>query len=135
MTNNDSTLNRMLEEHLDIVRRKIVSRSEELALSDGEDNGITYLAAAINEYAPGTKLHCTTTVASKKKGFFDYFTPTTLLSAVLAFIFGSLGLWAFLSGEELEGQGAGFLDIAKICAGAVVGSASVMMASGVKQDK
>ncbi len=70
-----------------------------------------------------------------RRGFFDYILPVALLSAILACAFAALGLWAVLGQQNVkEGLGSqGFLDIAKIFAGAIVGSATVVVASGVRR--
>lgn len=73
------------------------------------------LAKAISEASEGK---------AASISFFDLFPPFTLVCAVLCILFGSLGLFGAASTTP------GFLDIAKIFAGALVGStASVALTS------
>ena len=129
-----SPLDQVLDEHMAKIKKKILYRAQEIA-SDAEDElSVTHLAAAIDEYAPGTHVfsHGEVTV---KRGFFDYVPPVALLSAILAFAFAALGLWPILGQQSVkESLGSqGFLDIAKIFAGAVVGSATAVVASGARR--
>ena len=132
----ESILDKALEEHMAKVKKKILARANEIASQDGEkDISVTHLATAINEYAPGSpglfteKTNC-------KRTFFDYFPPVAILSAVLAFSFAGLGLWALLGQSNIKELGSqGFLDIAKIFAGAIVGSATAAVATSNRQAK
>ncbi len=131
-----SPLDKVLDDHLAKIKKKIINRAFEIASEAQEELSVTHLAAAIDEYAPGTHvfLHGET---MPKRGFFDYVPPVALLSAILACAFAALGLWAVLGQQNIkEGLGSqGFLDIAKIFAGAIVGSATAMVASGSRRPR
>jgi hypothetical protein len=86
------------------------------------------VAEAARRYAPGTLLPMKP-VEPPPQGFWSRVTESisgiTLISALLAFIFGALGL---LKPDAAQG----WLDIAKIFAGAVVGSAGASVAAAVR---
>ena len=128
-----------LQNHLIIVREKILTRADIIASEAKEDINIIHMADAINEYAPGKQISQLSELPLKKgwlEGFFGYVPPVACLSAILAFAFAALGLWALLGSSAVESalgkQSSGFLDIAKIFAGAIVGSATAAVASGAR---
>ncbi len=129
-----SPLDQALEEHMEKIKKKIMNRALEIASDAQDELSVTHLAAAIDEFAPGTHVfsHGEVTV---KRDFFDYVPPVALLSTILAFAFAALGLWAIQGQQNIkEGLGGqGFLDIAKIFAGAIVGSATAVVASGARR--
>ena len=130
-----SILEKVLDEHLVKVKEKILNKAKEIASQDQEDLSVTHLATAINEYAPGNPSIAANVIKDRRR-FFDYVPPVTVLSAILAFAFAGLGLWALLGKPEVRELGSqGFLDIAKIFAGAIVGSASAVVASSTRQTK
>lgn len=53
----------------------------------------------------------------------DNLTGLTVLSAVMALAFGGLGAWGISAGGTTGAATSGFLDIAKLFAGALVGAA------------
>jgi len=119
-----------LKEHLSQIETKI--REEAIKLSDAANrSGMIEpldVAEAARRYAPGTLLPMQP-VGLPPQGFWSRVTESisgiTLISALLAFIFGTLGL--------LKPNAAqGWLDIAKIFAGAVVGSAGASVAAAVR---
>ena len=131
-----------LTAHLNSVRTAIKQRAQELAQGERLDDRaaseaaveIGHLARAINEYAPGRAV-TSVAPAGVWQRFLDSVSPVTIISAVLTIIFAAFGLWAILGPEAAKGggvQGAAYLDIAKIFAGAIVGSASVAVASAVR---
>jgi hypothetical protein len=132
----ESPLFQALEDHLAKIRKKILDRAQEIASEAKDELSVTHLAAAIGEYAPGKQVLPTGEVVAKG-GFFDYVPPVALLSAILAFAFAALGLWAILGQPDVKsGLGTqGFLDIAKIFAGAIVGSATTVVASGTRRGR
>jgi hypothetical protein len=132
----------VVQEHLKTLHKKIADRAYELAgfaggSTPGAGNQISAIQCltAINEIAPGDLSNI---AATEKPSFWNRFadsvSPVTLISAVLTVIFAAFGLWALLSGhgdgkDAKSVNGQAYLDIAKIFAGAIVGSASVAVAS------
>jgi hypothetical protein len=70
--------------------------------------------------------------ASKVDRFFEFFPPFTCICALLSLAFAVLGLWALRGGDAKAAIAAGFLDIAKIFAGAIVGSSASKLISASK---
>jgi hypothetical protein len=132
-----------LSEYLESTRVRIVERATEIAsmppTPTAEDASgpaivkveIIHLAKAIEEVTPGFG----GSLVSSRVGFFDRIsgglTSFTGVSAILAILFSILGLCALLvpAAKDLKGQSQAFLDVAKIFAGAVVGSAGVTVVS------
>jgi hypothetical protein len=75
------------------------------------------------------------------KYFFSYVSPLTIISSLLAILFAVLGLWASGAVGDLDPDkiklldGKAYMDIAKIFAGAIVGSATASAASAIKRGK
>lgn len=68
--------------------------------------------------------------------FFEWFPPFTCLSFVLCVAFGTLGLVAMRNGSEpSKDMARGFLDVAKIFAGAIVGSTASTVLKAAKSVK
>jgi hypothetical protein len=130
----------VLTEHLAQIRAAIIARAEELAEEErGEDSPmkpairpIHYLKA-IDELAPGREFD---PAALKQSGlwhrFLDSVSPITLIASLLTIVFAAFGLWA-VSSDPKGINGAAYLDIAKIFAGAIVGSASVAASSTIRR--
>ena len=117
----------VLDEYLSITRKELIARATEYT-SEGENLDVTHIARAIESHARNE--------FQEKRTLKDYFPPVALLSALLAFVFAALGLWAILGaeGENAVKLGSqGFLDIAKIFAGAIVGSATAASVAGRKK--
>src|SRR5262245_39323842 len=127
----ESPLEQALSDHMLKIRKKILSRAQQIASDTKDELSVTHLAAAIGEYAPGMQLVASGDGATRK-WFIDYVPPVAFLSAVLAVAFAALGLWAIIGQPDVKTGlgGQGFLDIAKIFAGAIVGSATAVVASG-----
>ena len=124
----------VLEKHLSDIKTKISAEAK--ALAGEQEPTLLHLARAVELFAPGDEIY--SSFAAAKKTFLDYIPPVTILSAILTFSFAALGLWAILGGspetqKALSGQG--FLDIAKIFAGAIVGSATSAAASSLRTEK
>ena len=100
-----------LKEYLSDIKEKIVAQAQKGA-KEGSIKPKDLLSA-INLYVPGSPV---TETQSLRRRFLGSITAVTLLSAILALFFGVYGLLA-------EGNPA-FVDIAKIFAGAIVGSAA-----------
>lgn len=122
-----------LEEHLNRIRDKILVRADELAKKEGAaiTPGFIHLAQAIHEYAPGKMCANESTPSwSRSLGLFSQPYSVTTISAILAFVFAVFGLLAINFSPEIGG--GNYLDIAKIFAGAVVGSTSVAATSAFR---
>lgn len=123
-----------LRKHLDTVKVAIASRARELASSASSADSaateppvsIVHLSQAIREYAPGEMLPAPYSSKPDKLGFLDYFPPFTLMCAGLAFAFGVFGIIALARNGAVKDLGGGFVDIAKVFAGAIVGSTSAI---------
>lgn len=133
----ESPLQKSLDDHLRRVREKIVQKAEDLASDDEQEEvGISHLAKAIEQYAPSHEIPRSELVEARD-GFLAHFPPLAVLSSMLAIAFAALGLWATLGSAEVKANlgGQGFLDIAKIFAGAIVGSATATISSSLKRGK
>lgn len=119
MTNMDAS-DRWLEEHLNSIRKKIELFAAQLISDEGLSREMA-IARATQQFAPGKVFETPMTTEEGPTPFwtriFDSFTGITLVSAVLAIVFGLLG---YLTDHENAQR---MLDISKIFAGAVVGSA------------
>lgn len=127
-----------LDDHLSKVRLQIIDRAHDLAQqaqnSIGSPGGgdvqatLSDLTLATDEVTRGRSVES----LSRWTRFFQLFPPFTCVCTLLCIAFAGLGLWAIRPGSG-GGSGtaakytSGFLDIAKIFAGAIVGST----ASGV----
>jgi hypothetical protein len=139
------TLDAVVREHLELLHAQIVRRAFALADEVTGMEGLestsatvsrslvapTHVLKALAELAPGYQV---VSVLSPPPKFWDRFassvSPITLISAVLTIVFAAFGLWALVAagrgsvgGQKVDGSA--YLDIAKIFAGAIVGSASV----------
>jgi hypothetical protein len=122
-----------LEERIASLRDHIAERARELARKRTESQAggkkpqdanveVSDLSQAIDEAL------CNGAVPARKPTFFDLFPPFSCLCFLLCLIFGGFGLFGEKGGSPATIQG--FLDIAKIFAGALVGStASVSLKS------
>ena len=112
-----------LDEHIELIKIAII---EEAHAASG--NGILQpmqVLDAAKLYAPGYRLPTQTYVPFWSR-IFESISGITLISALLAIIFGLLG-WS-----QGATAGAGLLDIAKILAGAIVGSTGAAVASSIR---
>jgi hypothetical protein len=111
------------------LRAEIVSRAENIAQQSGQESiGLLHVAQAIDNLLP----HSQPLIARRR--FFDVIHPITIISALLAIAFAGFGVFATSTAASggLEGiDGAPYLDIAKIFAGAIVGSATATASSSV----
>jgi len=138
-------LEKVLSEHLNKVQSAIKDRAQEFAEKErgGESGkidatiGIDHLNRAIQEFAPGRAI---TPVVLKGPGVWrrllDSVSPVTIISMVLSVVFAAFGLWAILGLGDAEAKaisGTAYLDIAKIFAGAIVGSTSVAITSSIRR--
>lgn len=125
-------LNASLDDHLAKLKEQIADRAYALAsastdspvTSEGEGVHVdlSILAKAIDEVTKGRF-----TPLEHRTRFFDLFPPFTCVCALLCLAFATLGLLPLVATDsnvaaKVGGQASGFLDIAKIFAGAIVGS-------------
>ena len=140
--NIDSNLDAALDAHLADVRQAILKRAKEIAAREGASGGVglLHLSEAVSEYAPAKPFpleHQKPPRWPTLSRLMESITPIILISTALTIVFGAFGLWA-LSGripgakgpDAINGQS--YLDIAKIFAGAIVGSAG---AAAVKETR
>jgi hypothetical protein len=130
----NETLNRALDDHMQVVRRMIWDRAEEIAARDGATGGVRlhHLTGAVEEYAPGRPGLFAAEVDPHKRSVWgrlvESIAPITLISALLTILFGAFGLYVVRNPNQTglaNANGQSYLDIAKIFAGAIVGSAGV----------
>lgn len=131
-----------LDEHLSEVRAQIADRAYELAsqsispasnLDSTEKIQIRLnnLSQATSEIIAGEA----SIKNSKLARFFEYFPPFTCVCTILCITFAWLGLSALDKGNggtEVAKATGSFLDIAKIFAGAIVGSTAATAISAIK---
>lgn len=138
-------LSAALDDELAKVRNEVINRSSAIAhdratLSMVPSMGQSPIGAvAISLQDVSAALdEATGRTIQVDPNFFDYFPPFTCLCFVLCLLFGCLGLYA-LRGQTTTGpesrlaqSASGYLDVAKIFAGAIVGSttSTVLKAKG-----
>ena len=137
---NQANLETCLDEYLNQIKELIRQRAIDLTeppLPVGSPGsplfGFQELSQAIDEFAPGIPVQ-----KEKRRWYavlFEYFPPFTLLCFLLAIIFGYLGFsaWGRATGNSVAA--AGFLDITKIFAGAIVGSTSAVAITNLARKK
>ena len=120
-------LDKALKEHMAALSETIIKRAYELAESRAPD--LADVAKAIAE------LHASPppTAVARRVGLLDIVSPITLVSAVLAIVFAAFGLWALSSPNAKELGGGAYLDIAKIFAGAIVGSTGAAATTALRR--
>ena len=119
-----------LQEHLDEIKKKIEARAEKIISGDGLSEQMA-VAKAAGEFAPGHEF-----IQPKEpppipfwSRISESFSGITLVSAALVVIFGLLGFYDHSAPDSAQR----WLDIAKIFAGAVVGSAGASVISGTRK--
>jgi hypothetical protein len=132
--------------HLETIKRKIRDEAAAIAKADGRENKVEPrdVAKAALRYAPGEafpaeqesrlQIPLEMQIPFSKRMALSI-TGVTLVSALLAIAFGVIG---YLVGTRAAAQGAQFasgaFDIAKIFAGAVVGSTGATLAANTKRN-
>ncbi len=112
-----SKMDAALEERLAKLKVQIASRAQQIA-GDQIQPDLEDISRAFGEATKG----------ESKNGFFDLFSPFTLVCAVLCLAFGAL---SFV--RSVQSSSAAFLDIAKIFAGAIVGSTTTSALTRVRR--
>ena len=116
-----------LNEHLKIIKEKIITKAGQEANNNASDKPKIKpmnISDTTKLYAPGQEILDYNYFYLKR--LLDPITGLTLISALLTILFGFLGLYAD------KGNSQSWLDIAKIFAGAVVGSAGAAAISGAR---
>ena len=119
-----------LRDHLNLIEEKVRTKAAELAARDGRENKVEPrdIAEAALLYAPGKPCpQSDTSPPPFWRRMALSITGVTLVTAALAIAFGLIGYFA---GKDAPGA----FDIAKIFAGAVVGSTGATLAANVKRD-
>jgi len=111
-----------------LIKRKAseLAAQEDLGVEEKPEITVLHLAEAIKTYAPGTEMPHLKGVQKESSRFYERLPPITLISAILAIVFGIIGVVAIRYGQAADIDGKGFIDIAKIFAGAIVGSATTV---------
>ncbi|AXE33824.1 hypothetical protein [Chromobacterium phragmitis] len=123
------SLEKALDERMEALRRQVERRAEEIAGEGGGPVDVASLGLALDEALNGRQRW--------RAGFFELFPPFTCVCAALCLAFAAFGL-LFPLLDPIPGEGkssalvAGFLDIAKIFAGAIVGSTSSVVISAAR---
>jgi hypothetical protein len=124
MPSNSELTSKVIEEQLNKIRERILKEAEASAASEDRDGPeLEDIASAYLKYVPGTKAYkerypsLLSILGAFTERVFSSVTGLTLVTAILAVVFGILGFRATDTSTR-----AGFLDICKILAGAVVGS-------------
>ena len=129
-----------LDEHSNRIKVLITRKAGELAAQEYHEEGekpqitVLHLAKAIEAYSPGRELSQSVNAQKDAGRFYDRLPPITIISAILAIAFGVIGVVAIKYGQQTGIDGKGFIDIAKIFAGAIVGSATTVAVSRKTKD-
>lgn len=120
-----------LDEHLKAIEQKIKDAAREIAQANGRTNEITPMdvSEATRLYAPGDRVITSRREISWGGRILDSISGVTLISGLLAVAFGVIGFLA--TGSSPGSPSPGWIDIAKIFAGAVVGSTGAGVASAM----
>jgi len=134
---------RYIEEQLATARAEIIWRLAERAALDAEaaqpptptnETGLSFGADELTEVLKEIELGGPKDKPTRAATFFSWFPPFTCVCAVLCLVFAILGL---LGGSNRAGvtanQASGFLDVAKIFAGAIVGSTTTTAVAQIKK--
>jgi hypothetical protein len=131
-----SNIDRALDDHMEFLKTKIKREASSIAQSKDQNVGLSDIAEAVSRYAPGVPISTDRRKddISFRRRFGAALTPVTVVSAFLAVVFGGIGLaivlWGGDNGSVQYSQGA--FDIAKIFAGAIVGSTGASIATNAK---
>ena len=124
-----------LNEHFKFIRRKILNRACELQEQDIERSlsdrslEVKYVSLAAMEYAPGDPF---ARVVTFKERIYSSISGITVISALLVAFFGILGVVALMGFQGIKTENAaGFFDVVKIFAGAIVGSTGATAGAAV----
>jgi hypothetical protein len=127
------TTTKVIDEQLEKVKGMILAEAKNLAAKESrEEVGLEDIASAYLKLVQGTRLY-----EDKAPRFgvlpllinrvFSSISGLTIVSAILAIVFGYLGY-------RSPANQSGLYDIAKIFAGAVVGSTGATAASNIRRD-
>ena len=136
MPSTSELTSQVLQEQLEKIKERILKEaSASAAAEDREQPELEDLSSAYLKYVPGTKAYrerypsLLSIFGAFVERVFSSVTGLTLVTAILAIVFGYLGFRAV----DTETR-AGFLDICKILAGAVVGSTGTAAVAARRQE-
>lgn len=119
--------------HIEQIKPRVLERVTELRKDDENGSTALQVAQALQEYIPGKPIGGDK-ILPRPSWFHSTFSGFTAVSGVMALAFGFLGLLGLFSevqkiagpqAEQVKSVAGGFLEIAKIFAGAMVGGAAV----------
>lgn len=117
----------VIDEHLKTIKSMIIAKAYDFDSTDPshiqkEQISPRHLLKAINEYAPGISIENVDKPPTFIYRFFELFPPITIVCFILTIAFGGFGIYALNNSGSGIQNGNSFIDIAKIFAGAIVGS-------------
>lgn len=128
-----------LDDHLFEVREKIITRARQLLDSaEYKYTKASAISEAAKEYAPGMRFPQDPRF-SWRENILSQLSAVTLISALLAIVFGTIAFGISYAAEEGKPvpDVSGYIDLVKIFAGAIVGStgAAVVATSSRKKSQ
>ena len=128
----DPVNEKFLDTHLQRIRKLIVDEAWRIAKDRSvQDPEGMDVAEAARKFAPGIKFPAEPSLWERTKGSLS---GVTVVSAALAVVFGFLGVW--VAGGHLAEAGSynAYFDIAKLFAGAIVGSTGAGIMRGARHE-
>jgi hypothetical protein len=125
MPGDGDLFDRIWDLYIDPVKPRIRSRASEIAKADDRSE-VTAIDVfeALKEFVPGKQIAQSPASASSQGWFNRTFAGFTGIAGIMALAFGVLGLVGIFSANASVSKATeGFLEIAKIFAGAMVGGA------------
>jgi hypothetical protein len=121
-----------LDNHLECIRKLITQEAIHAAKDKGADLPPAGLevAEAARRFAPGVRFPDEPSFSDRIKSSLS---GITLVSALLAVVFGVLGVWQSHRGPADAPYAAAYFDIVKLFAGAVVGSTGAGAVIGARR--
>ena len=121
-----------LDDHLSRIRKNIIEEAERQAGNNSSSTTIEpmIVAEAAKAFAPGSFVSPNLKRMNTIHRLLEPVSGLTIVCALLAIIFGSLGLWA--NNGPNAANATGWLDVAKVFAGAVVGSTGAGVVTSVR---
>ncbi|MEN3383096.1 MAG: hypothetical protein V7608_3140 [Hyphomicrobiales bacterium] len=127
----DEEFDRLWNDYVSSIKTKVRARASAIAEADDgrKDILISDAIDAMREYIPGKPVASTPSAPEPHQGWINKnVTGFIGITGGLAIIFGILGILPVLFKNEITGalgtMTTGFLEIAKLCAGALVGGAA-----------
>jgi hypothetical protein len=128
----DPVNEKFLDTHLLRIRQLIVDEARRIAKdrSVQRPEGMD-VAEAARKFAPGVQFPAEPSLWERTKGSLS---GVTVVSAVLAVVFGLLGVWVARGHLGEAGSYTAYFDIAKLFAGAIVGSTGAAIVRGPRHE-